>query len=67
MLAVMENVANTEDILRLRECLADWQAKGARPERQRLLSVNRVCWKDCSSIKEKLFLNIFSTSLHGYS
>lgn len=33
ILAVMESVANTDDILRLRECLNDWQKKGARPER----------------------------------
>ena len=32
-LAVLENVANTEEILRLRERLASWQADGARPER----------------------------------
>ena len=32
-LAVMENVANTEEVLRLRERLASWQADGARTER----------------------------------
>ena len=32
-LAVLENVANTEEILRLRERLASWQADGARTER----------------------------------
>ena len=42
VLAVMENVANTEDILRLRECLADWQAKGARPERLKTVFFHRL-------------------------
>ena len=42
VLAVMENVANTEDILRLRECLADWQAKGARPERLETVFFHRL-------------------------
>lgn len=37
VLAVMENVANTEDVLRLRECLTDWQVKGARPERLEMI------------------------------
>ena len=32
-LAVMENVANTEEVLRLRERLVSWQADGARTER----------------------------------
>ena len=42
VLAVMENVACTEDILRLRECLADWQAKGARPERLETVFFHRM-------------------------
>ena len=33
ILAVMESVASTDDVLRLRECLTDWQEKGARTER----------------------------------
>ena len=33
ILTVMENVASTDDVLRLRECLTDWQEKGARTER----------------------------------
>ena len=40
--AVMENIAHTEDILRLRECLADWQAKGARPERMETVFFHRL-------------------------
>lgn len=32
-LAVMENVANTEEVLRLRERLVSWQTDGARTER----------------------------------
>ena len=42
VLAVMENIAHTEDILRLRECLADWQAKGARPERMETVFFHRL-------------------------
>ena len=42
VLAVMENIAHTEDILRLRECLADWQAKGARPERLETVFFHRL-------------------------
>lgn len=42
VLAVMENSAHMEDILRLRECLADWQAKGARPERLETVFFHRL-------------------------
>ena len=42
VLAVMENVASTEDILRLKECLASWQAKGARPERLEIIFFHRL-------------------------
>ena len=42
VLAIMENIAHTEDILRLRECLADWQAKGARPERLETVFFHRL-------------------------
>ena len=42
VLAVMENIAHTEDILRLRECLANWQAKGARPERMETVFFHRL-------------------------
>ena len=42
VLAVMENVASTEDILRLRECLADWQAKEARLERLETVFFHRL-------------------------
>ncbi len=42
VLAVMENTANTDDVLRLRECLADWQAKGARPERMETMFFHRM-------------------------
>ena len=42
VLAVMENIAHTEDILRLRECLTDWQAKGARPERLETVFFHRL-------------------------
>lgn len=42
VLAVMENSAHTEDILRLRECLTDWQAKGARPERLETIFFHRL-------------------------
>lgn len=33
VLAVIENLANTEDMLRLRQCLMNWQDAGARIER----------------------------------
>lgn len=33
VLAVIENLANTEDMLRLRQCLMNWQDEGARIER----------------------------------
>ena len=42
VLAVMENSAHTEDILRLRECLADWHAKGARLERLETVFFHRL-------------------------
>lgn len=42
VLAVMENIAHTEDILRLRACLTDWQAKGARPERMEMVFFHRL-------------------------
>ena len=41
-LAVLENVANTEEILRLRERLASWQADGARTERLERLFFHRM-------------------------
>ena len=37
ILTVMENVASTDDVLRLRECLTDWQEKGARTERLNMI------------------------------
>lgn len=33
VLAVIENLADTEDMLRLRQCLANWQDTGARVEK----------------------------------
>lgn len=42
VLAVMENVADTEDILQLRERLSEWQAKGARPERLDMVFFQRL-------------------------
>ena len=42
VLAVMENSAHTDDILRLKECLADWQTKGARPERLETVFFHRL-------------------------
>ena len=42
VLAVMENSSHTEDILRLRECLADWHAKGARLERLETVFFHRL-------------------------
>ena len=41
-LAVMENVANTEEVLRLRERLTSWQADGARSERLDRLFFHRL-------------------------
>ncbi len=41
-LAVMENIANTEEVLQLRERLASWQADGARTERLDRLFFHRL-------------------------
>ena len=41
-LAVMENVANTEEVLRLRERLVSWQADGARTERLDRVFLHRL-------------------------
>ncbi len=42
MLAVMENVASTEDILQLRARLSDWQERGARPEQLDMTFFHRL-------------------------
>ena len=42
VLAVMENVANTEDILLLRTRLSDWQERGARPEQLGMIFFHRL-------------------------
>lgn len=42
ILAVMENVASTEDMLQLRERLSDWQERGARPEQLDMIFFHRL-------------------------
>lgn len=40
VLGVIENLANTEDMLRLRQCLVNWQESGARIERLDMIFYN---------------------------
>ena len=42
MLAVMENVASTEDMLQLSLRLSDWQERGARPEQLDMIFFHRL-------------------------
>ena len=42
VLAVLENMAHTEEVLRLRTSLCDWQAQGARSERLETVFFHRL-------------------------
>lgn len=73
VLAVMENVANTENVLWIRECLANWQANGSKPEKldivfmQRLPKLGNVqgAYASCMLAWNNYLRHIGESRIHG--